>query len=211
MNVVVAGYGWCGRGVAMRARGLGGHVIVTEIDPTKAIEALLDGYTVMTMEEAASVGDIFVTVTGNKAVLRGEHFRAMKDGALVCNSGHFNVEIDIPALEALSKGRRTIREFVEEFRLEDGRRVHLLADGRLINLAAAEGHPASVMDMSFANQALAAEYMVKNHSQLEKKVYTVPDEIDREIARLKLASMSVAIDAPTPEQVRYMSSWEEGT
>jgi adenosylhomocysteinase len=165
----------------------------------------------MTMEEAASVGDIFVTVTGNKAVLRGEHFRAMKDGALVCNSGHFNVEIDIPALEALSKGRRTIREFVEEFRLEDGRRVHLLADGRLINLAAAEGHPASVMDMSFANQALAAEYMVKNHSQLEKKVYTVPDEIDREIARLKLASMSVAIDAPTPEQVRYMSSWEEGT
>ena len=211
MNVVVAGYGWCGRGVAMRARGLGAHVIVTEIDPTKAIEALLDGYRVMTMEEAAPVGDIFVTVTGNKSVLRGEHFRAMRNGAVVCNSGHFNVEVDIPALEALSKGRRNIREFVEEFTLEDGRRVHLLADGRLINLAAAEGHPASVMDMSFANQALAAEYMVKSHARLETKVYTVPDEIDREIARLKLAAMSVSIDVPTPEQVRYMSSWEEGT
>jgi adenosylhomocysteinase len=211
MHVVVAGYGWCGRGVAMRARGLGAHVIVTEIDPTKAIEALLDGYSVMTMDEAAAVGDIFVTVTGNKGVLRGEHFRAMKDGALVCNSGHFNVEIEIPALESLSKGRRTIREFVEEFTLEDGRRIHLLADGRLINLAAAEGHPASVMDMSFANQALAAEYMVRNHARLETRVYTVPDEIDREIARLKLAAMSVSIDVPTPEQVRYMSSWEEGT
>src|SRR5580765_7215002 len=161
MHVVVAGYGWCGRGVAMRARGLGAHVTVTEIDPTKAIEAALDGFRVMTMAEAAPLGDIFVTVTGNKGVLRDEHFRAMKGGAVVCNSGHFNVEIDIPALEALSRGRRTIREFVEEFRLEDGRRIHLLADGRLINLAAAEGHPASVMDMSFANQALAAEYMMK--------------------------------------------------
>ncbi|HMA19068.1 MAG TPA: adenosylhomocysteinase, partial [Thermoanaerobaculia bacterium] len=157
------------------------------------------------------IGDLFVTVTGNKSVLRDEHFRAMKDGAVVCNSGHFNVEIEIPALEALSESRRHIREFVEEFKLSDGRRVHLLADGRLINLAAAEGHPASVMDMSFANQALAAEFMVKNHAELEKKVYAVPEEIDREIARLKLASMGAVIDEPTPEQRRYMTSWEEGT
>ncbi|MBC8647336.1 MAG: adenosylhomocysteinase [Thermoanaerobaculia bacterium] len=211
LNVVVAGYGWCGRGVAMRARGMGGQVIVTEIDPTKAIEAALDGYRVMTMEEAARIGDIFVTVTGNKGVLREEHFRAMKSGAVVCNSGHFNVEIDIPALERLSKGRRMIREFVEEFTLTSGRRVNLLADGRLINLAAAEGHPASVMDMSFANQALAAEYMVKNHATLAKRVHPVPDDIDREIARLKLEAMGVRIDAPTPEQQRYMTSWEEGT
>jgi adenosylhomocysteinase len=211
LNVVVAGYGWCGRGVAMRARGLGAQVIITEIDPTKAIEAVLDGYRVMPMEEAAPIGDLFVTVTGNKSVLRDEHFRAMKDGAVVCNSGHFNVEIEIPALEALSRGRRRIREFVEEFALRDGRRIHLLGDGRLINLAAAEGHPASVMDMSFANQALAAEYMVKNHTTLEKKVYPVPEEIDREIARLKLASMGTLIDTPTPEQRRYMTSWEEGT
>jgi adenosylhomocysteinase len=211
LNVVVAGYGWCGRGVAMRARGLGGQVIVTEIDPTKAIEAALDGFRVMPMEEAARLGDIFVTVTGNKSVLRGEHFRAMRDGAVICNSGHFNVEIDIPALEALSKSRRRTREFVDEFTLADGRRIHLLADGRLINLAAAEGHPASVMDMSFANQALAAEFMVKNHGALEKKVYTVPEEIDREIARLKLASMGMSVDIPTPEQERYMTSWEEGT
>jgi adenosylhomocysteinase len=211
LNVVVAGYGWCGRGVAMRARGLGAHVIVTEIDPTKAIEAVLDGYRVMPMEEAAGVGDIFVTVTGNKGVLREEHFRKMKDGAVVCNSGHFNVEIDIPALEALSAGRRPIREFVEEFPLGDGRRIYLLADGRLVNLSAAEGHPASVMDMSFANQALAAEFMVRNHATLEPRVHAVPDDIDREIARLKLAAMDVAIDTPTPEQVRYMTSWEEGT
>ena len=211
LNVVIAGYGWCGRGVAMRARGLGAQVIVTELDPTKAIEAALDGFRVMTMAEAVPVGDIFVTVTGNKGVLREEHFRAMKDGAVVCNSGHFNVEIDIPALEKLSRERRPIREFVEEFRLQNGRRVNLLADGRLINLAAAEGHPASVMDMSFANQALAAEFMVRNHATLEKKVYVVPEEIDREIARLKLASMGVMIDTPTPEQQKYMSSWEEGT
>jgi len=211
LNVVVAGYGWCGRGVAMRARGLGGQVIVTEIDPTKAIEAALDGYRVMTMEEAARVGDIFVTVTGNKGVLREEHFRAMKDGAVVCNSGHFNVEIDLPALEALSPSRRLIREFVEEFTLRDGRKIHLLAEGRLVNLSAAEGHPASVMDMSFANQALAAEFMIKNHATLEKKVHAVPEEIDREIARLKLAAMGVKIDTPTPEQQRYMTSWEEGT
>jgi len=211
LNVVVAGYGWCGRGVAMRARGRGGQVIVTEIDPTKAIEAALDGFRVMPMEEAARLGDIFVTVTGNKSVLRGEHFRVMRNGAVICNSGHFNVEIDIPALEALSKSRRRTREFVDEFTLADGRRIHLLADGRLINLAAAEGHPASVMDMSFANQALAAEFMVKNHGALEKKVYTVPEEIDREIARLKLASMGMSVDVPTPEQERYMTSWEEGT
>ena len=211
LNVVVAGYGWCGRGVAMRARGLGGQVIVTELDPTKAIEAVLDGYRVMTMAEAAPIGDIFVTVTGNKGVLRDEHFRAMKDGAVVCNSGHFNVEIDIPALEKLARERRSIRDAVEEFRLHNGRRIHLLADGRLINLAAAEGHPASVMDMSFANQALAAEFMVKNHASLEKKVYTVPEEIDREIARLKLASMGIAIDTATADQQKYMSSWEEGT
>ena len=211
LNVVVAGYGWCGRGVALRARGMGGQVIVAEIDPTKAIEAALDGYRVMTMAEAAPLGDIFITVTGNKGVLRVEHFRAMKDGAVVCNSGHFNVEIDIPALESLSKARRATREFVEEFTLADGRRINLLADGRLVNLSAAEGHPASVMDMSFANQALAAEFMVKNHARLEKKVYAVPEEIDREIARLKLASMGMTIDTPTPEQVRYMNSWEEGT
>jgi len=211
LNVVVAGYGWCGRGVASRSRGLGAQVIVTELDPTKAIEAALDGFRVMTMAEAAPLGDIFVTVTGNKGVLRDEHFRAMKDGAVVCNSGHFNVEIDIPALEKLATARRPIRDAVEEFTMRDGRRIHLLADGRLINLAAAEGHPASVMDMSFANQALAAEFMVKNHATLEKKVYAVPEDIDREIARLKLASMGMNIDTPTAEQVKYMSSWEEGT
>ena len=211
LNVVVAGYGWCGKGVAMRARGLGGHVIVTEIDPTRAIEAALDGFRVMTMEEAARIGDVFITVTGNKSVVAGEHFARMKDGAVVCNSGHFNVELDIPALEKLAVSRRPIREFVEEFRLADGRRIHLLADGRLINLSAAEGHPASVMDMSFANQALSAEYMVQNHRTLDKKVHVVPESIDREIARLKLATMGIAIDVPTAEQVRYMNSWEEGT
>jgi adenosylhomocysteinase len=210
LNVVVAGYGWCGRGVAMRARGLGGHVIVTEIDPTKAIEAALDGYRVLPMEDAARIGDLFVTVTGNKSVLRDEHFRVMKDGAVVCNSGHFNVEIEIPALEALARSRRHTREFVEEFTLADGRRIHLLAEGRLINLAAAEGHPASVMDMSFANQALAAEFMVKNHESLEKRVYPVPEEIDNEIAKLKLASMGMRIDVPTAAQESYMTSWEEG-
>jgi adenosylhomocysteinase len=211
LNVVVAGYGWCGRGIAMRARGLGAQVIVTEIDPTRAIEATFDGYRVMTMEEASGIGDVFVTVTGNKGILRLEHFRRMKDGAVVCNAGHFNVEIDIPALEGLSSRRRPVREFVEEFTLSDGRRLHLLGDGRLINLAAAEGHPASVMDMSFANQALSAEFMVKNHATLERRIHTVPEEIDREIARLKLAAMGIRIDQPTPEQQRYMTSWEEGT
>ena len=211
LNVVIAGYGWCGKGVAMRARGLGGHVIVTEIDPTKAIEAALDGFRVMTMEEAAAVGDVFITVTGNKNVIAGPHFARMKDGAVVCNSGHFNVELDIPALEKLSRSRRPIRDFVEEFTLDGGRKIYLLADGRLINLSAAEGHPASVMDMSFANQALAAEYMVRNHETLENRVHVVPDEIDREIARLKLAAMGMSIDTPTDEQVKYMNSWEEGT
>jgi adenosylhomocysteinase len=211
LNVVIAGYGWCGKGVAMRARGLGGHVIVTEIDPTKAIEAALDGFRVMTMEEAASIGDVFITVTGNKNVIAGPHFARMKDGAVVCNSGHFNVELDIPALEKLARSRRPIRDFVEEFALDGGRKIYLLADGRLINLSAAEGHPASVMDMSFANQALAAEYMVKNHETLENRVHVVPDEIDREIARLKLAAMGMSIDTPTDEQVKYMNSWEEGT
>jgi adenosylhomocysteinase len=211
LNVVIAGYGWCGKGVAMRARGLGGHVIVTEIDPTKAIEAALDGFRVMTMEEAAAVGDVFITVTGNKNVIAGPHFARMKDGAVVCNSGHFNVELDIPALEKLARSRRPIRDFVEEFALDGGRKIYLLADGRLINLSAAEGHPASVMDMSFANQALAAEYMVRNHETLENRVHVVPDEIDREIARLKLAAMGMSIDTPTDEQVKYMNSWEEGT
>jgi adenosylhomocysteinase len=211
LNVVIAGYGWCGKGVAMRARGLGGHVIVTEIDPTKAIEAALDGFRVMTMEEAAAVGDVFITVTGNKSVIAGPHFARMKDGAVVCNSGHFNVELDIPALEKLARSRRPIRDFVEEFALDGGRKIYLLADGRLINLSAAEGHPASVMDMSFANQALAAEYMVRNHETLENRVHVVPDEIDREIARLKLAAMGMSIDTPTDEQVKYMNSWEEGT
>ncbi len=211
LKVVVAGYGWCGRGIAMRAKGHGADVIVTEIDPVRAIEATMDGYRVMPMTEAARIGDIFITVTGNKSVLRGEHFEKMKNGAVVCNSGHFNVEIDIPALERMAGTRRTVRPFVEEFSLSDGRRIFLLGEGRLINLAAAEGHPASVMDMSFANQALAAEYLVKNAAQLEKKVYPVPEAIDRQIAHLKLDSMGVQMDRLTPEQERYLASWQEGT
>ena len=194
LNVVVCGYGWCGRGVASRARGLGAKVIITEVDATRALEAVMDGYQVMAMSEATLVGDIFVTVTGNKKVLRKEHFEKMKSGAVVCNSGHFNVEIDIPALESLSKGHQEAREFVEEYQLLDGRKIFLLGEGRLINLTSAEGHPASVMDMSFANQALSAEYLVKNHKSLEKKVYAVPTAIDKEIARLKLESMGVKID-----------------
>ena len=211
LNIVVAGYGWCGRGVASRARGMGAKVIVTEIDPTKAIEAVMDGFQVMPMSEAAPLGDIFVTVTGNKKVIRKEHFEAMKDGAVVCNSGHFNVEIDIPGLEALSKSHTEAREFVEEYQIADGRKIFLLGEGRLINLASAEGHPASVMDMSFANQALSAEYMAKNHKSLEKKVYAVPTAIDKEIARLKLQSMGSFIDVLTPEQEAYLASWAEGT
>jgi len=209
---VVAGFGWCGRGLASRARGMGADVIVTEIDPTKAIEAVMEGYRVMSMAEAAKIGDIFVTVTGNKNVLRGEHFEAMKNGAVVANSGHFNVEIDIPALERLSSsGKRQTRDFVDEYNMKDGRKIYLLGEGRLINLAAAEGHPASVMDMSFANQALSCEYLIKNYKTLEKKVYPVPEDLDKRVARLKLESMGVKIDRLTPEQEEYLASWSEGT
>jgi len=211
LSFVVAGYGWCGKGVSSRAKGLGANVIVTEVNPVKAMEAAMDGFRVMPMSEAAKIGDVFVTVTGNKGVLRDEHFALMKSGAVIANAGHFNVEIEIPALEKRAVSRRMIREFVEEFRLADGRVIFLLGDGRLINLAAAEGHPASVMDMSFANQALGAEYMVKNHATLERKVYPIPAEIDAEIARLKLAAMGIAIDRLTPEQERYLAGWEEGT
>ena len=211
LNVVVAGYGWCGKGVTLRAKGLGASVIVTEVNPVKAMEAAMDGYRVLPMAEAARIGDVFVTVTGNKGVLRDEHFAVMKSGAVVSNSGHFNVEIDIPALEKRAGSRRTIREFVEEFRLTDGRAIFLLGEGRLVNLAAAEGHPASVMDMSFANQALGAEFMVKSHRSLERKVYPIPAEIDAEIAKLKLASMGIGIDTLRPEQERYLTGWEEGT
>jgi adenosylhomocysteinase len=205
-NFVVAGYGWCGRGLAMRARGMGANVIVTEVDPMPALEAVMDGYRVMPMEEAAQIGDIFCTLTGDINVLDRHHFEVMKDGAIVANSGHFNVEINIPALD-----ERLVRPFVEQYVMPDSRRINLLGEGRLINLTAAEGHPASVMDMSFANQALSAEYMVKNIDQLGKKVYTVPDAIDREIARLKLNAMGVTIDSLTAEQVKYLNSWEEGT
>ena len=211
LKVVVAGYGWCGRGVSMRAKGHGADVIVTEIDPTKAIEAVMDGFRVMPMNEAAKIGDVFITVTGNKSVLSHEHFEKMKDGAVISNSGHFNVEIDIPALEKLSSGHKPARPFVEEYTLRDGRRVYLLGEGRLINLAAAEGHPASVMDMSFANQALAAEYMVKNAKELKANVYPVPEHLDKQIAKLKLESMGVTIDKLTPEQEHYLASWNEGT
>ncbi len=208
---VVAGYGWCGRGLAQRAHGMGAQVIVTEIDPTKALEAVMDGYRVMPMEEAAKLGDIFVTLTGNKSVLRREHFEVMKTGALVANSGHFNVEIDIPALESLSTKHRTARPFVEEYTLADGRTICLLGEGRLINLTAAEGHPASVMDMSFANQALAAEYLMGAYKQLEKTVYPVPENLDKRVAKLKLASMGVDVDVLTPEQEAYLAGWSEGT
>jgi adenosylhomocysteinase len=208
---VVAGYGWCGRGVASRARGAGARVIVTEIEPLKALEAVMDGFDVMPMADAAKVGDIFVTVTGNTSVIREEHFRVMKDGAIVANSGHFNVELDLERLASVADGPpRTVREFVEEYRL-DGRRVFVLGEGRLINLSAAEGHPAAVMDMSFANQALAAEHMVEKGKQLEVAVLTTPDHIDREIARLKLETMNTGIDSLTPEQEKYLSSWDLGT
>jgi adenosylhomocysteinase len=211
LKFVVAGYGWCGRGVAMRAKGLGADVIVTEINPVRALEAVMDGFRVMPMSEAAKVGDIFVTVTGNKGVLAGEHFEQMKDGAVMCNSGHFNVEIDIPALERLSSTKRPARPYVEEYVMKDGRRVYLLGEGRLINLAAAEGHPAAVMDMSFANQALSAEYMLKHAAELGHQVYSVPEPIDRQIAKLKLESMGVLVDKLTPEQEQYLASWSEGT
>jgi adenosylhomocysteinase len=208
---VVAGYGWCGRGVAMRAKGHGAHVIVTEVDPLRALEAAMDGYEVLPMERAAEIGDIFVTATGDKSVITGAHMERMKDGAVLANTGHFNVEIDIPALRALAVETRTLRQFVDEFQLEDGRRIYLVADGRLVNLAAAEGHPAQVMDMSFANQALSAEYMVANAASLERSVYPVPEEIDKEIARLKLETMGIAIDELTEEQAKYLASWDEGT
>ncbi|MBI2976079.1 MAG: adenosylhomocysteinase [Chloroflexi bacterium] len=209
---VVAGYGWCGRGLANRARGMGANVVVTEVEPLPALEAVMDGFRVMPMVEAARIGDIFCTVTGNKQVLDKGHFEVMKDGAIVANSGHFNVEINIEALETLSGGdKRRVREFVETYVMADGRKINLLGEGRLINLAAAEGHPASVMDMSFANQALGAEYMAKNAKSLTAQVYSIPVDIDREIARLKLAAMGVTIDSFTDEQFKYMNSWEEGT
>jgi adenosylhomocysteinase len=208
---VVAGYGWCGRGLASRARGAGAEVVITEVDPTKALEAVMDGFRVMSMEEAAKIGDVFCTVTGNKNVLAKQHFEHMKDGAIISNSGHFNVEIDIPSLEKLSSSKRTTRDFVEEYTMKDGRRINLLGEGRLINLAAAEGHPASVMDMSFADQALSCEYMVKNHASLEKKVYTVPVDLDKRVAKLKLESLGIKIDRLTSEQEEYLASWNEGT
>lgn len=208
---VVCGYGWCGRGVAARARGQGAHVIVCEVDPLKALEAVMDGYQVMPISRAAGLGDFFCTLTGDINVIRQEHFLQMKDGAIVCNSGHFDVELDLPGLKEISVETRLIRDFVEEYTLEDGKRIYVLGQGRLVNLAAAEGHPSSVMDMSFANQALSAEYMVKNHDALEKRVYPVPKHIDKEIARLKLESLGVEIDTLTPEQERYLASWEMGT
>ena len=210
-KIVVAGYGWCGRGVAMRAKGHGATVIVTEVDPMKAMEAAMDGFMVMPMSDAAEVGDIFITLTGDKSILRSEHFRKMKDGAILANSGHFNVEIDLETLSKMAKSKRTLREYVEEFTLPNGRHICVLGEGRLINLASAEGHPASVMDMSFANQALAAEYLTKRHNELDNRVYAVPEEIDREIARLKLKSMGISIDSLTAEQEKYMASWQEGT
>jgi len=208
---VVSGYGWCGRGVANRAKGHGAHVIVCEVDPLRALEAVMDGFQVMTIAKAAPLGDFFCTLTGDMNVIRVEHFLTMKDGAMVSNSGHFDVELDLPGLSKSSVDRRSIREFVEEFTLKNGRKIYLLGEGRLINLAAAEGHPASVMDMSFANQALSAEYMAKEHINMEKKVYPVPQEIDKEIARLKLKSMGIEIDTLTKEQKKYLSSWEMGT
>lgn len=208
---VVSGYGWCGRGLAMRAKGMGARVIITEVDPLRALEAVMDGYWVTTMAEAAPIGDFFCTVTGDRSVLRKEHFAVMKDGAIICNSGHFNVEIDIPALAQAAVSRRIIRDFVEELAMPDGRRIMLLGEGRLINLAAAEGHPSSVMDMSFANQAFAAEHLVKHGKGLSKEVHRLPPAIDAEIARLKLEAMGIRIDTLTPEQAEYLSSWEIGT
>lgn len=210
-NLVVAGYGWCGKGTAMRARGLGANVIVTEIDPIRAIEAVMDGFRVMPMAEAAPIGDLFVTVTGNKHVIRSEHFAAMKDGAIVCNSGHFDLEIDLKALQAETVEVKEVRNFTQEYRLKSGKSVIVLGEGRLVNLAAAEGHPSAVMDMSFANQALACEYLVKNKGQLEPGLYAIPEDLDREIAALKLAAMNIHVDELTPVQIEYMNSWTEGT
>jgi adenosylhomocysteinase len=211
LRVVVSGYGWCGKGVAMRAKGHGADVIITEINPVRALEAVMDGFRVMPMPDAAKIGDIFITVTGNKSILTHDHFERMKDGAVIANSGHFNVEIDIPALEKLSSSKKPVRPFVDEYVMKDGRKLYLLGEGRLINLAAAEGHPASVMDMSFANQALASEYLVKNASTLKHQVYSVPENIDRHIAKLKLDSMGIQVDKLTPDQEQYLASWSEGT
>jgi adenosylhomocysteinase len=210
-TVVVAGYGWCGKGTALRARGMGANVIVTEIDPIKAIEAVMDGFRVMPMNEAAVQGDIFITVTGNKHVIRGEHFAAMKDGAIVCNSGHFDIEIDLKSLQGMANEVKVVRNFTEEYRLKSGKSVVVLGEGRLVNLAAAEGHPSAVMDMSFANQALACEYLVKNQGKLEPGLHSIPTEVDQEIARLKLQAMGIFIDSLTPEQTEYINSWTSGT
>jgi len=210
-KVVICGYGWCGHGIALRAKGLGSQVIVTEVEPVRALEAVMDGYQVMPLIDAAKVGDIFITVTGDINVIDKAHLQVMKDGAILANSGHFNVEINIPALESLARSKRRIRPLVDEYTLKDGRRLYLLAEGRLVNLAAAEGHPASVMDMSFANQALCLEYMVKNRGSLQIKVHPVPEEIDRQVAQLKLQSMGINIDALTAEQKQYLTSWEQGT
>lgn len=210
-NVVIAGYGWCGRGVAMRARGMGAHVIILEVDPIKALEAVMDGFNVMPVAEAAEVGDVFITLTGNIAVLRREHFDRMKDGAIVANSGHFNVELDIEALEEIATKKKRVREQVDQYTLPDGKRINVLGEGRLINLAAAEGHPAAVMDMSFANQALAAEYIVSHHGSLKKEVIKVPERVDQEIATLKLRTMGYQIDSLTDQQKRYLASWDQGT
>jgi|SRR5213083_2638602 len=211
LRVVVCGYGWCGRGIAMRAKGFGADVIVTEIDPIRALEAVMEGYRVMPIADAAKIGQLFVTVTGNKGIIRKEHFELMKSGAVLANSGHFNVEIDIPALESLSVSKRRVREYVDEYTLRGGQKVYLLGEGRLINLASAEGHPASVMDMSFADQALSVEYLIKHSQSLGKEVYPVPKEIDQEVARLKLRSLNAEIDVLTAEQKRYLQSWSEGT
>jgi adenosylhomocysteinase len=208
---VIAGYGWCGRGIAMRAKGLGADVVVTEVDPLRALEAVMDGYRVMPIGEAAKIGDFFCTATGDVHVIRKEHFERMKDGAIVANSGHFNVELDLDVLREISKDKTTIREFVDQYTLKNGKRIIVLGEGRLINLAAAEGHPSSVMDMSFANQALCSEWMVKNHEQLKPQVYSVPEEIDKEIARLKLRGMGVKLDSLTTEQEKYLNSWQMGT
>jgi adenosylhomocysteinase len=210
-NFVVCGYGWCGKGLSMRARGIGANVIVTEVDPVAAIEAVMDGFRVMPMDEAAAIGDVFCTVTGDMNVIDGPDFKKMKNGAIVANSGHFNVEINIPALEKMAKGKRKVREYVDQYTLADGRKINLLAEGRLINLSAAEGHPASVMDMSFANQAMSAEYMAKNAAQLDRTVHRLPEELDREIARIKLAGMGIHIDQLTDAQKKYLTSWEAGT
>lgn len=210
-TIVIAGYGWCGKGTALRARGMGANVIVTEVDPVRAIEATMDGFRVMPMEAAVTYGDLFITVTGNKHIIRGEHFERMKDGAIVCNSGHFDIEIDLKALKDMANEIKVVRNFTEEYRLKSGKSVVVLGEGRLVNLAAAEGHPSAVMDMSFANQALACEYLVQNKGKLEPGLYSIPVELDQEIARLKLQAMGIALDTLTPEQIEYMNSWTSGT